>query len=117
MKKLILVSLLAAAVAMPAVAEEMKKPTPADLAAANAAATGHDATAAKATAEGAMTATSPAAGTKKEELKDGSWAQIEADGSVKVSKDGGKTWMAAPDGTWETKMGTKLMTKGGKEMK
>jgi len=88
MKKLVILSLLAAIVAMPVAAVAEEKATEA------------------APAAGGQTA-------KKVELKDGSWAQIEGE-TVKVSKDGGKTWMAAPDGTWETKEGEKLTTKGGK---
>lgn len=57
-----------------------------------------------------------AAAVKKVELKDGSWAQVEGD-SVKVSKDAGKTWAAAPDGTHEAKDGSKVVTKGGKLVK
>lgn len=90
MKKIALLSLAVAALALPAVAnanEETKAP-----------------------------AAAAAAAAKKVELKDGSWAQVEADGTVKVSKDGGKTWMAAPDGTWEAKDGSKITTKGGKKV-
>jgi hypothetical protein len=47
------------------------------------------------------------------EMKDGSWAKVDDHGKVWVSKDGGKTWAAAPDGTWEMKDGSKVMTKGG----
>jgi hypothetical protein len=91
MKKLVILSLIAAIVAMPIAAQAEEKAMEAAPAAGHAAA-------------------------KKVELKDGSWAQIEGD-SVKVSKDGGKTWMAAPDGTWEAKDGAKITTKGGKEVK
>jgi hypothetical protein len=49
-------------------------------------------------------------------MKDGSWAKVASDNTVMVSKDGGKTWMAAPDGTWEMKDGSKVMTKGGKKV-
>ncbi len=51
----------------------------------------------------------------KMQMEDGSWAQVEADGSVKVSKDGGKTWMPAPDGSWKMKDGSIVVTKGGKK--
>src|SRR5690606_16584279 len=94
MKKIILVSALAAFAAMPAfAAEEMKAPA-------------------------AATAATSAMASKKVELKDGSWAMINSDHSVKISKDGGATWMPASDGTWESKDGmTKITTKGGMEVK
>lgn len=93
MKKIALLSLLAAAVAMPATVASV------DVFAKDEAAATH-ATAA------------PAAGGTRKELKDGSWAQISGD-SVKVSKDG-KTWTDAPDGTHEAKDGSTITTKGGK---
>ncbi|MDE3060296.1 MAG: hypothetical protein KGJ06_04735 [Pseudomonadota bacterium] len=92
MKKIALVTLAAAALALPAVANagDMKAPAAAPAAAAKA--------------------------DTKVELKDGSWAMVKADGSVTVSKDGGKTWMPAPDGTWMSKDGkTTITTKGGKK--
>lgn len=98
MKKIVLLSAVAALVAAPAfAAEEMK--------------------AAPATATPAATAAAPAAGTadKKIEMKDGSWAEVATTGAVKVSKDGGKTWSPAPDGTWEAKDGSKITTHGGKQ--
>jgi type II secretory pathway pseudopilin PulG len=92
MKKIALVS-LAAALVLPVAALAQTTSTTTTTMAAPAA---------------AMTAS------KKVELKDGSWAQVEADGDVKVSKDGGKTWTVAPDGTWQAKDGSKITTKAGK---
>lgn len=104
MKKIIFLSLLAAAVAMPAAVASVDA-----FAKDEATTTTTTTTAPAATHDTAA----PAAGAMKKELKDGTWAQIEGD-SVKVSKDGGKTWMAAPDGTHEFKDGSKSTTKGGK---
>lgn len=91
MKKIALLSVAAAALALPAVAMA------ADEAMTHA------------------TTTAGASAAHKVELKDGSWAEVTGD-SVKVSKDGGKTWSAAPDGTWETKEGSKITTKDGKKV-
>jgi uncharacterized protein YdeI (BOF family) len=102
MNKFALAALVASVVAAPAfAADEMKK----------------EAAPAPAAAAPAPVAAAPAAGAvKKVELKDGSWAQVEGD-MVKVSKDAGKTWMPAPDGTHEAKDGSKVTTKGGKLVK
>lgn len=94
MKKFAMLSLAVAALVLPTVASaDDAKPAAAPAAAAPA-----------------------MAAAKKVELKDGSWAQVAGD-SVTVSKDGGKTWTPAPDGTWEAKDGSKLVTKGGKVAK
>ncbi|MDE3037228.1 MAG: CopK family periplasmic copper-binding protein [Pseudomonadota bacterium] len=102
MKKIALLSLVAAAMALPAVANAQTAAAPA---------------AAQKIAPGGGAPVVVTAVEKKVELKDGSWADVKADGSVTVSKDGGKTWMPAPDGAWETKDGAKITTKGGKEVK
>jgi hypothetical protein len=53
---------------------------------------------------------------KKVELQDGSWALVQGE-DVRISKDNGKSWAAAPDQTWVAKDGSKVITKDGKIVK
>ena len=50
---------------------------------------------------------------KKVQLYDGKWVLIQGD-NVKLSRDGGKTWKPAPDGTWDAKDGSRMSTHNGK---
>ena len=56
------------------------------------------------------------AAAKKVELQDGAWALVDGD-TVKISRDNGKTWSAAPDQTWVAKDGSKLATEKGEIVK
>lgn len=118
MKKLALISVVAACAAMPAfAAEEMKAPAaaPAEVSAPAPAIAAPATSPAAAPAVLAPVAPSAPAAVeaKTVELKDGAWVKIAGD-DVSVSKDAGKSWAPAPDGTWEAKDGSKLTTKGGK---
>lgn len=100
MKKLALLSVAAAVLATPAFAADDMKAAPAATPTAAPAASTTGASAAA------------AAVSKKVELKDGSWAEVAADGTAKVSKDGGKTWEPAKAGTvLEPKEGASIVVK------
>lgn len=83
MKKLALMAVLAATVAMPVYAADAVK-----------------------------TEAAPAAGAEAKplKLKAGGWVKVDDKGMAWASKDDGKTWAKPGAGTWELEDGTKVMT-------